>query len=90
LKNYIHTIISWVDNLSFQLGMTDLTQEDKDKLLAQIDREYQEGFDYVVNKRNQYRDRVIRWNKQAKDPNKININMIANAIDTLIASSYTD
>ena len=67
-----------------------LNQEDKDKLLAQIDREYQEGFDYVVNKRNQYRDRVIRWNKQAKDPNKININMIANAIDTLIASSYTD
>ena len=67
-----------------------LSQEDKDKLIAQIDREYQEWFDYVVNKRNQYRDRVIRWNKQAKDPNKININMIANAIDTLIASSYTD
>jgi hypothetical protein len=67
-----------------------LKQEDQDKLLAQIDREYQEGFDYVVNKRNQYRDRVIRWNKQAKDVNKININMIANATDTLIASSYTD
>ena len=67
-----------------------LSQEDRDKLLAQIDREYQAGFDYVVNKRNQYRDRVIRWDKQAKDPNKININMVANAIDTLIASSYTD
>ena len=67
-----------------------LSQEDTDKLLAQIDREYQEWFDYVVNKRNQYRDRVIRWNKQAKDPNKININMIANAEDVLIASSYTD
>lgn len=67
-----------------------LSQEDQDKLLAQIDREYQAGFDYVVNKRNQYRDRVIRWDKQAKDPNKININMIANSIDTLIASSYTD
>ena len=67
-----------------------LSQEDRDKLLAQIDREYQEWFDYVVNKRNQYRDRVIRWNKQAKDPNKININMIANAEDVLIASSYTD
>ena len=67
-----------------------LNQEDLDKLLAQIDREYQEWYDYVVNKRNQYRDRVIRWNKQAKDINKININMIANAIDTLIASSYTD
>ena len=67
-----------------------LSQEDQDKLLAQIDREYQSGFDYVVNKRNQYRDRVIRWDKQAKDPNKININMIANSIDTLIASSYTD
>ena len=67
-----------------------LSQEDIDKLLAQIDREYQSWFDYVVNKRYQYRDRVIRWNKQAKDPNKININMVANAIDTLIASSYTD
>lgn len=67
-----------------------LSQEDRDKLLAQIDREYQAGFDYVVNKRNQYRDRVIRWDKQAKDPNKININMCANAIDILIASSYTD
>ena len=67
-----------------------LSQEDQDKLLAQIDREYQEGFNYVVNKRNQYRDRVIRWNKQSKDINKININMIANATDTLIASSYTD
>ena len=67
-----------------------LNQEDLNKLLAQIDREYQEWYDYVVNKRNQYRDRVIRWNKQAKDINKININMIANAIDTLIASSYTD
>ena len=67
-----------------------LSQEDRDKLLAQIDREYQSWFDYVVNKRNQYRDRVIRWDKQAKDPNKININMVANAIDTLIASSYTD
>ena len=67
-----------------------LSQEDRDKLLAQIDREYQAWYDYVVNKRNQYRDRVIRWNKQAKDPNKININMIANAEDVLIASSYTD
>ena len=67
-----------------------LSQEDRDKLLAQIDMEYQQWYDYVVNKRNQYRDRVVRWNKQAKDPNKININMIANAIDTLIASSYTD
>ena len=67
-----------------------LSQEDRDKLLAQIDMEYQSWHDYVVNKRNQYRDRVIRWDKQAKDPNKININMVANAIDTLIASSYTD
>lgn len=67
-----------------------LSQEDRDKLLAQIDMEYQSWYDYVVNKRNQYRDRVIRWDKQAKDPNKININMVANAIDTLIASSYTD
>ena len=67
-----------------------LSQEDIDKLLAQIDREYQSWLDYVINKRYQYRDRVIRWDKQAKDPNKININMVANAIDTLIASSYTD
>ena len=75
----------------YGMKITDvLDQENIDKLLAQIDREYQEWFDYVVNKSNQYRDRVIRWNKQAKDPNKININMIANAEDVLIASSYTD
>ena len=75
----------------YGMKITDvLDQENIDKLLAQIDREYQEWFDYVVKKRNQYRDRVIRWNKQAKDPNKININMIANAEDVLIASSYTD
>ena len=75
----------------FYMKITEiLNQEDLDKLLTQIDREYQEGFNYVVNKRNQYRDRVIRWNKQSKDINKININMIANATDTLIASSYTD
>lgn len=70
--------------------MVDLSQEDKDKLLAQVDREYNEWLNYVVNKREQYRERIIRWDRQSKDINKININMVANAIDTLIASSYTD
>lgn len=45
---------------------------------------------YVNPKRLQYRERVERRNKQQKSKDKININMVANAIDTLIATSYTD
>ena len=67
-----------------------LNELDKNALLAQITREYQEWRNYVNPKRIQYRNRVIRRNKQRKWVDKININMIANAIDTMIATSYTD
>jgi hypothetical protein len=36
--------------------------------------------------RDRYRARIIKWNPQTKKEGKININMIGNAIDTLIAS----
>ena len=67
-----------------------MDRENLDKLLSQIERERDAWEEYVKNKREQYRERIIRWDRQAKDVNKININMIANAIDTMIASSYTD
>jgi len=70
--------------------INNLSNEDKALLLAQIEREYSEGWNYVNVKRIQYRKRVERWNKQKKGTDKININMVANAIDTLIATSYTD
>ena len=70
--------------------INNLSDADKALLLAQITREYSEGWNYVNVKRIQYRKRVERRNKQKKGTDKININMIANAIDTLIATSYTD
>ncbi len=70
--------------------INNLSDADKALLLAQITREYSEGWNYVNPKRIQYRKRVERRNKQKKGTDKININMIANAIDTLIATSYTD
>ena len=63
--------------------------EDKD-ILKQIDDEYQQGKTYVQNRRNQFRDRIERYTRQDKQDDKINIHMISRAIDTLIASNYTD
>lgn len=70
--------------------MLNLDSEFKQKLLMQIDQEYNEWSEYVDPKRQQYKRRIEKRNKQQKDETKININMIANAIDTLIATSYTD
>jgi hypothetical protein len=70
--------------------MVELSVSEEQQLLAQIQREYQEGYNYVLPKRIQYRNRVIRWNKQKKGVDKVNINLIANSIDTMIATSYTD
>lgn len=67
-----------------------LSDNDLSRLQAQITKEYAEGLNYVRPKRIQYRERVQKRNKQKKDPTKLNINMIANHIDTLVASSYTD
>ena len=61
---------------------------DTNKLLAQIRDEYQLWYNYVRTKRIQYRNRLIKYDQQKKDKNKINIHLIANTIDTLISTSW--
>ncbi len=64
---------------------------DKTSILSQIKQEYMLWFDYVKDKRQQYRDRIAKfWNQWKKKKDKISVNMIANYIDTLIASSWVD
>jgi len=63
---------------------------DEAKIINQVRDEYQQGWLYVNTKRIQYRDRIEKRNPQKKDVEKININMISQAIDWLIATSYTD
>ena len=63
----------------------------KDRVLTQIQREYALGLNYVRPARIRYRDRIMKWNPQAKNWGKIiNINMVGNYIDTLIASFFTN
>lgn len=59
-------------------------------LLEQIKAENQIGKDYINPKKQQILDRVQRHIKQNKTPWLMNINMISNTIDTLIAGSYID
>lgn len=59
-------------------------------LLKKIKDEYYLGYNYVNPLRTLYRERILRWNPQNKKDSKININMIANAIDVKIASSWTN
>jgi hypothetical protein len=64
---------------------------DKSAILTQIQREYALGLNYVRQSRIRYRDRIMKWNPQSKNWWKIiNINMVANYIDTLIASFFTN
>ena len=64
---------------------------DKSSILTQIQREYALGLNYVRPVRIRYRDRIMKWNPQAKNGWKIiNINMVANYMDTLIASFFTN
>ena len=64
---------------------------DKSSILVQIQREYNLGLNYVRPVRIRYRDRIMKWNSQAPKSTKvININMIGNYIDTLIASFFTN
>ena len=64
---------------------------DKSAVLVQIQREYALGLNYVRPARIRYRDRIMKWNPQAKNGGKIiNINMVGNYIDTLIASFFTN
>ena len=64
---------------------------DKSAILTQIQREYALGLNYVRPVRIRYRDRIMKRNPQAKNWGKIiNINMVGNYIDTLIASFFTN
>ena len=64
---------------------------DKSAVLVQIQREYALGLNYVRPMRIRYRDRIMKRNPQAKNGGKIiNINMVWNYIDTLIASFFTN
>ena len=64
---------------------------DRDSVINQIQREYALWLNYVRPARIRYRDRIMKWNPQAKNWWKIiNINMIGNYIDTLIASFFTN
>ena len=57
-------------------------------ILNQVKDEYWLGLEFVQNKRDQFRERIRKYNNQSKK--KINITLIANHIDTLISSSWTD
>lgn len=59
-------------------------------ILSQIKDEYTLWFNYVNPLRSLYRERILKWSPQNKKDTKININMIANAIDTKIASSRSN
>ena len=64
---------------------------DKSAILVQIQREYALWLNYVRPARIRYRDRIMKRNPQAtKSAKIININMIWNYIDTLIASFFTN
>ena len=64
---------------------------DKSAILVQIQGEYALWLNYVRPARIRYRDRIMKRNPQAtKSAKIININMIWNYIDTLIASFFTN
>jgi hypothetical protein len=61
-----------------------------EQLLHQIRQEHAIGDDYMQPKRKQILERLRKHIKQNKQPWLININMVSNTIDTLIAWSYID
>lgn len=63
----------------------------KQNILVQIQREYALWLNYVRPVRMRYRDRIMKWNPQhVKSAKVINIDMIGNYMDTLIASFFTN
>ena len=63
----------------------------KSAILVQIQREYALWLNYVRPVRMRYRDRIMKWNPQhVKSAKIINIDMIWNYMDTLIASFFTN
>lgn len=65
---------------------------DREDILHQVKQEYSLWYEYVREKRVQFRERILKRGYQWKNKkaDKININLIANTIDTLIASFWTD
>lgn len=62
-----------------------------DGLRLQVIREYEMGASYVKPKRDQYAERIEKWNPQRKKKKKVlNINMISEAIDVAVSVSYSD
>jgi len=59
-------------------------------LLHQVREEFSVWDNYMQNKRVQILDRLKKHIKQNKQPWLVNINMVSNTIDTLIAWSYID
>lgn len=72
------------------INYLDITLVSMDELLQQIKDEFSTWEDYMKPKRNQIIKRLEKHIKQNKEPWLININMVSNNIDTLIAGSYID
>lgn len=62
-----------------------------DEFRVQVEREYQMWYWYVAPKRQQYYNRIRKWNRQTNNKKKIlNINLISQAIDVAVSVSYSD
>ena len=73
------------------LNLYHILSMDKSAIINQIQREYALWLNYVRPVRIRYRDRIMKRNPQnVKSAKIININMIWNYIDTLIASFFTN
>lgn len=59
------------------------------QILKQISDEYQLGYNYVEKLRERYKQRLLKWTPQDNNKDKININLIANTIDVLIANFWS-
>lgn len=62
---------------------------DNYQILQQISDEYQLGYNYVEKLRERYKQRLLKWTPQDNNKDKININLIANTIDVLIANFWS-
>ena len=60
------------------------------QLLQSINNEAKTSLDFVVNKRQQFRDRYQLYTQQAKDTNKISINTMYFAMNTMLAMFFDD
>lgn len=61
-----------------------------EKLLKQIQHEYDVSYEYVVNRRQQFRDRLRLYNNQKKDHNSVGVVTLYTTIQTLLAIFYSD